>query len=236
MADPGTSGGGPSRATLALAPPLAAALIRALWATARVTWIRREIVEGLVARGQQYVMAFWHSRLLLMRYAYSGRRLAAVISAHGDGELIARTMARFGHAAVRGSSTRGGSRAMRDALRFARDGGDLAITPDGPRGPARRAKIGAIEMARWTGLPILPISLAARPARELGSWDGFEVPVPFARVAVAYGEPLWCGRDDDEGRREALRQRLEERLDALTNECRAAVGLEPWPPVGEVSR
>jgi hypothetical protein len=208
---------------------MAAALIRLTWATSRVTWIRREVMDEAAREGRHLIMAFWHSRLLLMQYMHGGRPLAAMISRHGDGELIARTMARFGHSAVRGSSTRGGSRALREALRWTQSGGNLAITPDGPRGPARVAKPGVVDLARLTGLPVYPMSLAAARAAHLRSWDRFEVPLPFGRVALAYGAPLTCPRDAGPDRVLALAAELARRLDALTDECRLALGLPAWP-------
>ena len=216
------------RITRVVVPPLAAGLIAATWLTCRSTWLRREVVLDATARGQRFIMAFWHSRLYFMRYAHVRGRLVAMISSHQDGEVVARTMACFGHEAVRGSSTRGGGRALRDAVRVAREGADLAITPDGPRGPARVAKPGAVELARVTGLPILPISLAYSRSKVLRSWDGFEVPLPFARVAFAYGDLTWCGSDAKPAERDAASSQLESTLDALTDECRAEVGLPPW--------
>jgi hypothetical protein len=186
-------------------------------------------MDRAAASGRPHVMAFWHSRLMLMQYAHRGRKLAAMISRHGDGELIARTMARFGHAAVRGSSTRGGSRALREAVRWIEGGGDLAITPDGPRGPARAVKPGAVTLARLAGAPIFPVSLAMGRSVALRSWDGFEVPLPFGKVAIAYGELLPCPREAGDPEVEDLCRELARRLDALTDECRAAVGLPPWP-------
>jgi hypothetical protein len=217
----------------AVAPPLTAGLISLLHRTARVEMRRREVLRAVHERGGRFVMAFWHSRLLLVRHVHPGGRLAAVISRHGDGELIARTMARFGHAAARGSSTRGGSQALREALRLAAAGWDLAITPDGPRGPARIVKPGVVELSRLTGLPVVPVSVAARPALHLSSWDRFEVALPFARVVHACGEPIECPREAGPDERLELRRRIGRRLDELTDECRGALGLPPWEAVAD---
>jgi lysophospholipid acyltransferase (LPLAT)-like uncharacterized protein len=215
------------RALLAAAPPLASGLIRLTWATARVSWTGREQAEPLLRSPEPFILAFGHCKLFLMQYALLGRPVTALISRHGDGELIARTMARFGHDAARGSSTRGGAQALREALRAAHAGRSLAITPDGPKGPARSVKPGVIEIARAAGIAILPCSLAARPARRLRSWDRFEVPWPFARVAVAYGPALRVERRASEGEREAAAARLGAELDALTDGCERAVGNAP---------
>ena len=211
------------RALLAAAPPLAAALIRLTWASSRVTWIGRERGEAVLRAPEPFILAFWHCKLFLMQHALMGRPVTALISRHGDGELIARTMARFGHGAARGSSTRGGAAALREALQVARGGGSLAITPDGPKGPAREVKPGVVEIARAAGIPVLPCSLAARPCRRLRSWDRFEVPAPFARVAIAYGEPLRVDRRASEAAREDAARRLGAELDALTDACERSV-------------
>lgn len=204
------------------APPLASGLIRLTWATSRVRWIRRELAEPLLRSPEPFVLAFWHCKLFLMQYALMGRPVTAMISRHGDGELIARTMARFGHSAARGSSTRGGPQALREALRAARGGGALAITPDGPKGPAREVKAGVIDLARAAQVPVLPCSLAAHPCRRLRSWDRFEVPLPFGRVVIAYGEPLRVARHAGDAERAAAAAELAARLDALTAECDSA--------------
>lgn len=205
-----------------LVPPLAEALIRGLWASARVEWRGVEQIERLEREGSSFILAFWHCKLLLMQYALRGRAVTALISRHGDGELIARTMARFGHEAARGSSTRGGTQALRTAIRVAQAGGSIAITPDGPRGPARIAKPGVVEIARATGLPILPVSLGYSHCKRLRSWDRFEVPLPFSRLIIAHGEPISCPKSANEPEREEIRRLLEARLTALTDECERA--------------
>ena len=147
--------------TTALMPLPGALLIKGLWRTLRVRFIGREIPEGIKAAGGQYVMAFWHGHLLMMVYAYVGRKLTFLVSWHRDGELITRVMKRFGMVATRGSSTRGGLRALHALMKRAKEGYDIAFTPDGPRGPARMAQVGVVQTARLSGLPIVPIGAAA---------------------------------------------------------------------------
>jgi lysophospholipid acyltransferase (LPLAT)-like uncharacterized protein len=209
----------------AVVPPLAAGVIRLIWKTARVKFIRREMGAAILHAEAPFIIAFWHCQLLLMPYSLQGReRVTVLISQHGDGELIARTIARFGHPSARGSSRKGGVQVLREALRIAKAGDPLAITPDGPRGPARVVKPGVAEIARLTGAPILPCALAARPVRRMRSWDRFEVPLPFSRVALAYGEPMRLERDADDAARAALCVRLATCLDDLTRECEQALG------------
>ena len=110
--------------------------------------------------GQRVIIAFWHARQLMMPLTYRGTLAHILISQHQDGEIIARIVERFGFKAVRGSSTRGGMEALRELIRLGRAGVDLVVTPDGPRGPAHIAKMGVIQLARASGLPIVPLAFA----------------------------------------------------------------------------
>lgn len=159
-------------------------------ATVRLRCEGRQHLDAIRARGGRYIHTFWHGHLFLMPYAYAGGRIAILISEHTDGEYIARTMARFGHESVRGSTTSGGAAALRNAVRKAREGYDLGFTPDGPRGPRHRAQMGVVAAARLTGLPIVPVAFAASRAKVMGSWDGFILPLPFSRGVFVYGEPI----------------------------------------------
>jgi len=209
----------------AVVPPLAAGVIRLIWKTARVEFIRPEMARPILHAEEPFIIAFWHSQLLLMPYSLQGReRVTALISQHGDGELIARTIARFGHPSARGSSRKGGAQVLRESVRIVRSGGPIAMTPDGPRGPAHVVKPGVAEIALLTGAPILPCALAARPVIRMRSWDRFEIPPPFSRIILAYGEPMRLGRDADEAARDELCMRLATRLDDLTRECEHALG------------
>lgn len=144
-----------------LAPWPATLLVKCLRLTLKVRYVGREIPEKIKSGGGQYVMAFWHGTLLLMVYAYVGKRLTFLVSWHRDGELITRVMKHFGMDPTRGSSTRGGLRALYALLKKVKDGYDIAFTPDGPRGPARIAQVGVVQTARLSGLPVVPIGMAA---------------------------------------------------------------------------
>jgi lysophospholipid acyltransferase (LPLAT)-like uncharacterized protein len=145
-----------------------------------------------------------------MPYAYRGHRISVLVSQSGDGELIARTVARLGIDSSRGSSSRGGIAGMRSILRKAADGWDIAFTPDGPRGPASEVQPGVILAAASTGLPIVPVAVAASRAKRLHSWDRFLIPLPLSTVHFVYGEPLAVARRGDLGAAAAdLKRRLE---------------------------
>ena len=190
---------------LRIVPPLGAGLIRLVKMTMRIETIARPRWEEIDGDPEGIICAFWHNRLLLMPYASRGRKAAALISRHRDGELISRTVTHFGFSSVRGSSSRGGGRALRRMLGFLRSGFDIGITPDGPRGPRYRAQPGAIYLARLSGRPIYPVTFAADRFRSFNSWDRFQVPRLFSRGVVIWGEPMRVRRGDDlEGKRMEL--------------------------------
>jgi len=201
--------------TMRWAPPLAAWILRLLWATMRREDVGREHPEGILQRGELAIVAFWHARLLLMPFAYPGQRVAIMISQHRDGEYIARIAERLGLAVVRGSATRGASRAFRQMLQSLRSGSHVAITPDGPRGPRQEVKPGVVELARLSGMPILPLAFGAWPRKTLRSWDRFQLPLPFGRGVYAWGEPIYVPAEADPAALQACQAALQQRLDAL---------------------
>jgi len=197
-------------------PFLAANFIRLLRATVRLRHHGDERMREREREGRRFILAFWHRHLLFMPYSYRGSRISVLVSQSKDGELIARTVARLGIDSSRGSSSRGGIAGMRSLLRKAAEGWDIAFTPDGPRGPLREVQPGVILAAAATGLPILPVAIAASRAKLLRSWDRFMVPLPFSKVHFAYGEPLVVERRGD---MEAAAAELKQRLDGTEAEA-----------------
>ncbi len=143
---------------LSVVPPVGVAVIRALGRSMRIETRGQEHVDALYRAGQRIIIAFWHARQLMMPLTYRGTLAHILISQHQDGEIIARIVERFGFKAVRGSSTRGGVEALRELIRLGRGGADLVVTPDGPKGPAHIAKMGVIQLARASRLPIVPLA------------------------------------------------------------------------------
>lgn len=189
---------------------VAAWFIRLLRSTVRLRHHGDERLREWERGDQRFILAFWHRHLLLMPYAYRGRRISVLVSQSGDGELIARTVARLGIDSSRGSSSRGGIAGMRSLLRKAAEGWDIAFTPDGPRGPASEVQPGVILAAASTGLPIVPVAVAASRAKRLHSWDRFLIPLSLSTVHFVYGEPLAVARRGDLGDAAAeLKRRLD---------------------------
>lgn len=177
-------------------------------ATLGRTW--RYVSEGaaaydeVVAAGQRPIMAFWHGRILPATIFWRDRGIIVITSENFDGEWIARIIKRFGFGSARGSSSRGGVKALVQMKRLMQQGHPTAFTLDGPRGPAEQAQPGALWLAKATGQPILPFHIEAASAWHARSWDRTQVPKPFTRVAVAVGPPF---RVPDEATDADLEQR-----------------------------
>lgn len=161
-------------------------LVRVLGWSWRVRWIDDGPVRAHVARGEPLIYAIWHGQLLPLLFAHRGQGIFALISEHRDGEIIARIVERLGFRTIRGSTSRGAARALVSIVGELRAGHRIAITPDGPRGPAREFAPGALIAAQRAGAPIVAVAMHASRAWQLKSWDRFTIPKPFARVVVAY--------------------------------------------------
>lgn len=199
-----------------LASLVGSLLIRLLGVTWRVRWKGGENLEKARDLSGRLVYAFWHGRLLVLSWTHRNRRIQVLASEHYDGDLMGRTIVWLGFGHLRGSTSRGGAKALRDLTAVLRDGYDVGLTVDGPRGPRGTVRQGAVELARMTGAAVVPVSNSARPRRIFGSWDRFQLPSPFARITVSYGEPFLVPGDAGKDERESLRRRLEESLGALT--------------------
>ena len=152
---------------LSVLPPVGAALIRGVGRSMRCETRGHDAVDALYRDGRSIILAFWHAQQLMIPIGYRGTGSHVLISQHGDGEIIARIIARFGHEAVRGSSTRGGAAALRAMIKLGRSGRDVVVTPDGPKGPRQVAKLGVIQLAKATGLPIVPLAFACSKKNSL---------------------------------------------------------------------
>ncbi len=170
-------------------------LLGALGATWRMRHAGGEQVSAARSMGPAVLFVFTHGVILPLAYAHRGRGAVVLISESRDGEIITRIVERMGFVAVRGSSTRGGERAVAELARLARSGKDLAITPDGPKGPRGSVAPGTMLVASRAEIPIVPVGVSADRAWRASSWDRFLVPQPGARVAVVYGAPLRVARE-----------------------------------------
>jgi lysophospholipid acyltransferase (LPLAT)-like uncharacterized protein len=190
-------------------------LVQLLGSTLRWKTEGLEHFDAIVAGGHQPVMAFWHGRILPATYYYRRRGIVVITSENFDGEWIAGIIERFGYGTARGSTSRGGKRALLQLVRDMAAGKPAGFTLDGPRGPARVAQPGAVWLAKTTGNPVLPFHLEASRHWTMNSWDRTQIPKPFSTVSIAMGEPFHVAADTDEAGLERARLLLEERLRGL---------------------
>jgi lysophospholipid acyltransferase (LPLAT)-like uncharacterized protein len=174
---------------LAIAVNFGTAFIRALALTWRFRITNAAAWRELRSRREPFIFAFWHGTMLPLVWTHRGEGVPVVISEHRDGEIIAQIVERFGFRTIRGSSTRGAARALLAIVRELESGAEVAVTPDGPRGPAHRFASGTLVAAQRVGVPIVGVAVTASSAWRLNSWDRFMIPKPFSRVHVAYTVP-----------------------------------------------
>ena len=198
---------------------------RAYAMTLRIRWDNQSgyLMDRL---GGPAIYCLWHNRLILCMEAYLaqtqqrsvGIGLAALISASKDGAFLEAILARFGVQAARGSSSRRGPQALLELTSWAERGYDLAITPDGPRGPRYIVQPGVMSLAQLTGLPIVPFGFHAHRKIQMKSWDGFQIPLPFSRCDLSLGLPVKVPRDATDTQREEIRLQLEQTLNSISRD------------------
>lgn len=216
---------------LRIIPPLAALLTKLLLLTCRVVRVQgeEEVREALLRSGGAASYATWHQRMPYLFHYFGARHVTIMISSSRDGEYAARTAQWLGFREVRGSSTRGGGRALREMIEKVRNGEKAGFLADGPQGPARVAKLGAVILAKEAQVPLIGVLWGADRCWVLNSWDRYLVPKPFARVAIRYTEPIDVPSHAKEEQLESCRLLLEQRMNEATRWCDEQFGPErPW--------
>lgn len=193
-----------------------------------------EHLAGVTDSGRQPILALWHGRILPGTYFFRRRGIVVMTSEHRDGEWISRIITRFGFGTARGSSTRGGKRALLQMRREMAGGRGTAFTLDGPRGPALVAQPGALWLAKATGNPVVPFHAEASRAWVLPSWDRTLIPKPFSRVAMVIGAPIEVPSEADADRIELARRQVEEALASLADRARELARTRPGERSGSV--
>jgi lysophospholipid acyltransferase (LPLAT)-like uncharacterized protein len=190
-------------------------LINLIGITVRFEVTGWENHEKAESNGGLPIYVFWHDRIFLTTYWWRNRRIVVMTSRSFDGEYIARFIQRFGYGAVRGSSTRGGVGAIVEMVRLMRAGCTTAFTIDGPKGPRYVAKMGAVLLAKKSGHPIVPVTMALNSYWTMPSWDKFQIPKPFTRARVYVAPPIYVPADADDNLLDAKRNELQQALDEL---------------------
>jgi lysophospholipid acyltransferase (LPLAT)-like uncharacterized protein len=199
-------------------------LIDLIFCASRIEVEGYEKVRHLRA-SRRVILAFWHSRILLISHLFQRENALILVSRSRDGEIIARILQRQGHEPLRGSSSRGGLRALSEMIRKMKQSGRPAVViPDGPRGPRHRVQPGIIILAKKTGFPIVPVSYSARRRKVFNSWDRFVLPAPLTRCKVVFGEPLSVPPKIAKGEEARFAGLLQERLCRITARADGAFG------------
>lgn len=174
--------------------------------------------DAIFTDGKTPVYAFWHDRIFLNTYFWRNRGVVVLTSKSFDGEYIARFIQRFGYGAIRGSSSRGGAKALIEMIKAMRSGLPIAFTIDGPRGPRYEAKLGPIILAKKTGNPILPVIIEPKSYWQANSWDKMHVPKPFTKAMLIIGEPIYVAADASKEQIAAKLAELQSALDKLVEQ------------------
>jgi len=200
-------------------------IARLIGMTVRIHFEGQNRVEDMLAAGRGLIMITWHGRTLVPASVLRHRGYWALISLSRDGDMQNRIFQRFGFQTVRGSTSRGGIRATLELARRLKEGGVLAFTPDGPRGPTHKIQMGTLLLAQKSGCRVVPIGISARPRWLARSWDRYMVPMPFARVAWVVGEAVVVPADADEAAKAAIAQQLELDLNRCERRAEEMLGL-----------
>lgn len=205
--------------------------LRLVHATGRWQFIGTEVPKACWDRGEALIGCFWHGRMLMMAYSWHWPgRFVLLISGHRDGRLISDAMAHLGYPSISGSTSRGGSGALRGLAAELKAGASVGITPDGPRGPRMRAQPGVVKLAQLTGAPIIGVSFSARRRRVMSSWDRFILAWPFNSGVLIYGGPIYVRRDAGPDELEARRRDVEDMLNRLSDQADRMTGHTPIAP------
>jgi len=192
-----------------VASKLAWLLILAFGKMSRLVVKNETLRKKALSSGRPLLYVAWHGKMLAPIYVLRNKKIIAMVSEHGDGEIIAQTIVRLGYKTIRGSSTRGGSKAFREMYRELKNGRHCTMLPDGPTGPSRVMKMGAVQLAQRTEGLLLPITFAAERPIIMKSWDGFTLWRPFSKVVVVYGRPIHVPRKLSPEQLESFRIKIE---------------------------
>jgi len=192
--------------------------IRLVMLTNRKEYIIHPAAEKFMRGQENAIFAFWHGRMMLLPAINPPRKMHVLISGHRDGRLISQVIARFGQATIEGSSSKGGTEAVRAIVRLLKNGDNISITPDGPRGPNQQAAMGIITIAKLSGKAVLPVTFSASKHKRLRSWDRFMVAKPFGKLKFCIGAPIIVSTAD-----EAARLQIETAMNDLVNQADAVL-------------
>jgi lysophospholipid acyltransferase (LPLAT)-like uncharacterized protein len=210
---------------------IAAGYIWLVYRTSRWQVINGDAPHRLMTESKPFILAFWHGRLLMMPISVQKTtNVHVMISHHGDGEIIARTIKHWGQNSIRGSATKGAAAAIKQMMKILKSGEVAVITPDGPRGPRMRSQEGVVRLAALSGVPVYPVSFSTTRGKILDSWDRFFVAAPFSRGVVIWGDGIKVPRRDEKGAHQESLLEIEDSLTAITQKADELCGRETVLP------
>jgi len=178
-----------------------------------------EKISRIKESGRTIIFAVWHGDLWLPTYHLKDEGYVALVSPSTDGEYIGRTLSKLGWKVIRGSTSRGGARSLLKLIKELRSGNDIAITPDGPRGPFHEVKPGIIYLAQKTDSVIIPVGVAIDKKKVFNSWDEFSLPYPFSKATLVYGEEIEIGADIESNQFEEYSRLIKEKINQTIEEA-----------------
>ena len=188
--------------------------------TNRWIFINKKYVENLWKKNEPFILCFWHGRLLMMPLSWNKeKKINVLISAHSDGQLLSKTVKYFNIETITGSSSKGGSEAIRNIIKSLKSGISIGMTPDGPRGPRMKVNSAIIKIASLTGHKIVPLSYSVKKKIFLNSWDKFLVALPFGKGCFIWGKPIKIKKNISTNEDLKLSKRLENNLLKLTKKA-----------------
>ena len=195
--------------------------------TLRIRYDNYQELEKSEAEGRGFILVSWHGRTLIPAFAFRNRGYWALVSLSRDGNIQDRIFRRFGYRTVRGSTGRGGVKAVLQLSRKIHEGGVLAFTPDGPRGPSHKVQEGAIFLAQRSGCPLLPCGFSAHPRKLLPTWDKYLIPMPFARAGLVMGNPIFIPAELSEEEKCNYIQQVEDEINRVEKRAEELAGAIP---------
>ena len=209
-----------SKTTYSIVCWLGAKYIKFVSFTNSWSFINKKYVENLWKKNEAFILCFWHGRLLMMPLSWNKeKKINVLISAHSDGQLLSKTVKHFNIETITGSSSQGGSEAIRNIIKSLKSGISIGMTPDGPRGPRMKVNSAIIKIASLTGHKIVPLSYSVKKKFFLNSWDKFLVALPFGKGCFIWGKPIKIKKNISTNEDLKLSKRLENNLLKLTKKA-----------------
>ena len=209
-----------SKLIYSLACWIGAKYIKFVSFTTKWSFINKKYVENLWKKNEAFILCFWHGRLLMMPLSWNKKKkINVLISTHSDGQLLSKTVKHFNIETITGSSSKGGSEAIRNIIKSLKSGISIGMTPDRPRGPRMKVNSAIIKIASLTGHKIVPLSYSVKKKFFLNSWDKFLVALPFGKGCFVWGKPIKIKKNISTNEDLKLSKRLENNLLKLTKKA-----------------